>query len=251
MKEVSQLDISEVKFIHEYLVDYFHDKEDPVSPPGIKNEGILESSVKRPFMSVGGQDAYKGVFNKGAALFHSLINNHCFHNGNKRAALLATLSYLGENGYWVTVATDEEMFEFTRMAAAHEICENRIDELDYISQWFKENSRRRKTGENTLKYHELRAILAKFDYEFGDFSSNGRAVEIVKNDVVKTKILKKGANGNEDYDKLYISKLRKALQLTSEYGVDSYAFYGKKSFSDKLSKFMLMRHKVMRELAKI
>ena len=245
------MNIAEIKYIHEFLVIYFHDKEDPVSPPGIKNEGILESSVQRPFMSVGGQDAYQGVFNKGAALFHSLINNHCFHNGNKRAALLSTLSYLGENGYWVTIPTDDEMFEFTRKAAAHELCESREDELATISAWFKTNSRRRQNGENMLKIHELREILAGFGYQFGNDSNNGRYIELVKDGKVATKILKKGAKGKEDYDKQYIQRLRKTLKLTSPYGVDSFAFYGERGFSQTLGKFMLMRHKVMRELAKI
>lgn len=245
------MNIEQIKYIHEFLVIYFHDKEDPVSPPGIKNEGILESSVQRPFMSVGGQDAYKGVFNKGAALFHSLINNHCFHNGNKRAALLSTLSYLGENGYWVTIPSDEDMFEFTRKSAAHELCESRQDELSFISSWFKSNSRRRSNGENMLKIHELREILYGFGYEFGNDSNNGRYFELVKNNRVVTKILKKGAKGKEDYDKQYIQRLRKTLKLTAAYGVDSYSFYGERGFSLKLGGFMSMRHKVMRELAKI
>ncbi|WP_435236769.1 type II toxin-antitoxin system death-on-curing family toxin [Psychromonas sp. PT13] len=245
------MNILQVKFIHEYLVDYFKDKEDPVSPPGIKNEGILESSVQRPFMSVGGRDAYTGVFNKGAALFHSLINNHCFHNGNKRAALLSTIVYLGEHGYWVTVPSDEDMFEFTRMSAAHELCEKRSDELDIISEWFKSNSRRRTNGEHMLKLHELREILSGFGFDFGDHNSNGRAIEIIKDGKVVTKILKKGAKGKEDYDKQYIQRLRKKLKLTSAYGIDSYTFYGERGFSETLGKFMKMRHQVMRELAKI
>ncbi|WP_202898916.1 Fic family protein [Kingella kingae] len=29
-------------------------------------------------------------------MFHSIINNHPFHNGNKRTALLSTIYYLGE-----------------------------------------------------------------------------------------------------------------------------------------------------------
>ncbi len=245
------MDIKQITFIHEYLVKYFHDKEDPISPPGIKNEGTLASAVQRPFMSVGGKDAYIGVFNKSAALFHSLINNHSFHNGNKRTALLASLAYLGDNGYWVTIPSDDDMFEFTRQAAAHELSENREDELAIISDWFKNNSRRRKIGEHMLKFHELREILYGFGFEFGNDSSNGRAVELIKNGKVKTKILKKGAKGKEDYDKQYIQRLRKQLKLTPDYGVDSFSFYGERGFGDRLGQFMTIRHNVMRELAKI
>ena len=53
------MNYEQVKFIHEYLVRFFEDSEDPISPPGIKNEETLKSAVARPFMSVGGADAIR------------------------------------------------------------------------------------------------------------------------------------------------------------------------------------------------
>ena len=65
-----------------------------------------------------------------------------------------------------------------------------------------------------------------------------------------TDVIKKGKNGKEDYDVPYISKLRKKLKLTEEYGVDSQCFYS--GFSeDSMNRFMHARHEVMRKLAKI
>ncbi len=241
--------IEEIKFIHEYLVEYFADKEDPVFPPGLKNEELLESAVSRPFMSAGRKDAYVGVYNKSAALFHSIINNHCFHNGNKRTALLSTIVFMSENGYWLTVPTDDEMFEFTRMAAAHELGCERSQELKVIADWLQRNSRRRKNGEHPLKFQQLKDILIGYGFEVGD--CDGRTIPISKDGIVKTAILQKGSKGKEDYDKQYIQKLRKKLNLTHEYGVDSFDFYGVTGYRDKLHKFMSMRAKVMRELAKI
>ncbi|MBV7262570.1 type II toxin-antitoxin system death-on-curing family toxin [Photobacterium sp. WH24] len=242
--------IEQIKFIHEYLVEYFRHSEDPVSPPGIKNEELLESAVTRPFMSAGGNDAYVGVFNKAAALFHSVINNHCFHNGNKRAALLSSLVYLGDNGWWITIPEDEELFEFTRKAAAHELAQDRNDELGIIANYFQVNTRRRQAGEHQLTLRDLREILYGFGYELSD-RVDGRTIDITKNGIFVTSILQKGSKGKENYDKKYIRKLRRQLKLTPEYGVDSYEFYGNKGFSDTLSKYMRMRDKVMRELAKI
>lgn len=242
------MDISQIKYIHTYLEEYFAGTEDPVSPPGIKNISLLESAVQRPFMSIDGEDAYVGVFNKAAALFHSVINNHCFHNGNKRAALLASLAYLGEEGWWVTVPTDADMFEFTRQSAAHELCDDRKDELNYISEWFKQNSRRRTLQEQQLKLSQLRDILSGFGYDIGECS--GRTLDIYKDGEFKLNILQKGGKGKEDYDKQYIKSLRKKLKLTPAYGVDSFSFYGERGFDQKLGEFMRIRHKVMRELAK-
>lgn len=241
--------VEEVIFIHEYLVDYFADKEDPVSPAGIKNKELLDSAVNRPFMTAGGKDAYVGIYNKSAALFHSVINNHCFHNGNKRAALLSTIVFMSDNGYWLTVPTDDEMFEFTRKAAAHELGCARDEELEVIASWLERNSRRRKNGEHPLKYQQLKEILIGYGFELGD--CDGRIIPISKDGIIKTTILQKGSKGKEDYDKQYIQKLHKKLKLTHEYGVDSFDFYGAVGYRDKLHKFMSMRANVMRELAKI
>ncbi len=93
------MEYKQISFIHDYLVRFFEESEDPISPPGIKSEESLRSAIARPFMSVGGKDAYQGVFLKAAALFHSIINNHSFHNGNKRTALLTTIVFLSDN-WW-------------------------------------------------------------------------------------------------------------------------------------------------------
>lgn len=239
----------QVKFIHEYLVRFFNDSEDPISPSGIKNEETLHSAIARPFMSVGGQDAYKGIFPKAAALFHSIINNHSFHNGNKRAALLTTIVYLSENGWWISRPNDDELFEFTRQTAAHELCEKREDELLYITEWFRSNCRRRVIFNHGLKLHQLRQILSTFGFTMEENKKNRFEIFNESGEYI-TDVIKKGKHGKEDYDVPYIAKLRKKLKLTEDYGVDSHSFYG--GFSEEnLNKFMHARHEVMRKLAKI
>ena len=241
----------QIVFIHEYLTSFFEHSEDPVSPSGVKDMGLLESAISRPFMTSGGNDLYVGVFTKAAALFHSIINNHCFYNGNKRTALLSAMVYLGDNGWWLTLAatTDDELFEFTRQAAAHELTPNRDDELRIIAEWFKYNSRRRESGEHQLTFRDLKEILTGFGFDVVESSDN--LIEVRKDDIVKTKILRKGSKGKENYDKKYIGDLRRRLKLTNAYGVDSYEFYGQRGFDATLSIFMKLREKVMRKLAKI
>lgn len=239
----------QVEFIHNYLVEYFSKSDDPVSPPGIKDGNLLLSSVSRPFMSAGEQDAYPGVFNKAAALFHSIINNHCFYNGNKRCALLSAIVYLGDEGWWITIPDDDELFEFTRRAAAHELTENRKDEISYISDYFSKNTRKRIAGEHQLTLRDLRVILNGFGFEVSETS--GRTINIIKNNKIRARILQKGSKGKEDYDKKYIRDLRRKLKLVPEYDVDSYSFYGDRGFAQTLSKYMGIRDKVMRDLAKI
>ncbi|WOI45077.1 type II toxin-antitoxin system death-on-curing family toxin [Acidovorax sp. BLS4] len=242
------MDASTIVFIHEHLTEFFEGKEDPISPPGVKDMSTIQSAAARPNATVGGNDAYPTHFMKAAALFHSIAGNHSFHNGNKRAALLSTLYYLSEFGYWVEKCNDEEMYEFTRQVAAHEIAADRNDEVPVIAEWLERNSRKQQKGEKPMKLGALRDALARYGFELHDL---GKTLEVLRDGEVITSILKKGAKGFEDYDPAYIAELRKRLELIPEEGVDSARFYGQKGITDELNMFMQLRLEVMKRLAKI
>ncbi|WP_082083719.1 type II toxin-antitoxin system death-on-curing family toxin [Paenibacillus beijingensis] len=65
---------------------------------GVKDPGLLESAMLRPRSSAFGEDAYPTIFEKAAALFESLGQNHPFHNANKRTAFTALVIFLRYNG---------------------------------------------------------------------------------------------------------------------------------------------------------
>lgn len=242
------MNASDIFYIHEYLTEYFVDSEDPIEPPGVKNKDMIYSAAARPDTSAGGVDAYPGVFDKASALFHSIISNHAFHNGNKRAALLSTMYYLGEQNYWLENCSDDEMYDFTRQVAAHELCEDRRDEIPAIAEWLQRKSRRRMKGERILKLQDLKDILSNFGFSISD---NGKLIDIYKGEEYVTNILRKGAKGAEDYDGPYIAELRKRLELTPEEGIDSARFYGQKGMNQDLGELVDLRVEVMKKLAKI
>ena len=242
------MDASTIVYIHEYLTDYFVEKEDPISPPGVKNIETIESAAARPETTIGGEDAYPTTFLKAAALFHSICLNHSFHNGNKRAALLSTLYFLSEYVFWVDKCDDDEMYEFTRQIAAHEIAEKRQDEIQVIADWLERNSRRNVKGDKHMKFNQLKEALQRFDFEITD---QGQLYTITKHGTAVESILKLGNRGQRDYDNVYISELRKRLGLTHENGIDSTRFYGQKGITDELNQFMNLRIDVMKRLAKI
>ncbi|MBH3372908.1 MULTISPECIES: type II toxin-antitoxin system death-on-curing family toxin [Pseudomonas] len=235
-----------VESIHLYLVDHFADSDDPLEPSGVKDYNLLESACARPFQTVHGKDAYETEYEKGAAIFHGIIANHCFHNGNKRTALLSALYYLGENNIWVDRCNDDDMFEFTRQIAAHEIAEKREDEISVIVDWLLRNSRKIMKSDKYLSFNDLREKLGRFDFEL---SERNALVDVLKDGEIVTRILKKGKHGKEEYDPVYVADLRKRLQLTVDYGVDSGRFYGQKGVSEELNEFMRIRGAVFRRLA--
>jgi len=62
---------------------------------------LLDSALNRPRASFGGVDLYKTLFDKAAALLHSLIMNHAFADGNKRTAISSCSRFLFINGWRV------------------------------------------------------------------------------------------------------------------------------------------------------
>lgn len=242
------MDASTIVFIHGHLAAFFADKEDPISPPGVKDMSTIESAAARPNATAGGNDAYPTTFLKAASLFHSIAGNHSFHNGNKRAALLSTLYYLSEFGYWVDRCDDDEMYEFTRQIAAHEITADRNDEVTVIAEWLEHNSRKHQKGEKPMKLGALREALGRYGYDLAD---QGKTLDVHQDGVIVASVLKKGAKGFEDYDPPYIAELRKRLGLVPEEGIDSARFYGQKGIADELNMFMQLRLDVMKRLAKI
>jgi death-on-curing protein len=155
---------------------------------------------------------------------------------------------LAEENYWLDHSSDEEMFEFTRRAASHELTESRVDELAYISEWLEANSRRIIKGEHPLRFGESKDALKRFDFDLGP--PDGEFVDIYKGGKRVERVIKQGIKGFRPYHTDYIAGLRKRLGLTPEHGVDSARFYGHKGISNTASQFIELRIEVIRRLAK-
>jgi len=130
---------SRVLALHEALAGIFAESEDPISPSGPRDMALLESACTRPETSLMGTEKYPTLLAKAAALFHSLVKNHPFHNGNKRTALLTLIHMLADNGRRVT-ASDEQLFEFVLAVAdgtvpGNERSTNVDAHVDQIRKW--------------------------------------------------------------------------------------------------------------------
>lgn len=100
---------------------------------GVRDLHMLRLAIGRPQMSVGFQDAYKSIFDKAAAMFHSIINNHPFLDGNKRTSLFSAILFLEYNGKKIEFKRKEAV-KFTRKA------HNEDYTVEQISRWLKDHS---------------------------------------------------------------------------------------------------------------
>lgn len=107
-----------VEYIHNELLHKFWPESEHVGGRGVRNRGLLESAVSRPFQTVFAQAAYPDVIDKSMALFHSLVSNHPFHDGNKRTAVTALQHFLLANGFFAGLSNDEA-YEMAKRTASY------------------------------------------------------------------------------------------------------------------------------------
>lgn len=76
---------------------------------GIRDLGALESAVAQPRMTFNGEELYPTIIEKASSFGFSLIQNHPFVDGNKRAGHAAMEIFLMLNGYEISASVDEQV----------------------------------------------------------------------------------------------------------------------------------------------
>ncbi len=74
---------------------------------GVRDIGILASSLAAPFQTFGGVDLIPGIAQKAAALAFGIIRSHPFVDGNKRTAYVLMKTLLVDHRLRLTATEDE------------------------------------------------------------------------------------------------------------------------------------------------
>lgn len=107
-----------VEYIHDELLAVFWPSSKQGATAGIRDRTLIESAVARPFSSAFGEDIYPTVLKKGIALFHSLVSNHAFVDGNKRTAVTAFDHFLLANDFVLGIP-NSTMYEIATNTACY------------------------------------------------------------------------------------------------------------------------------------
>src|SRR5687767_9272279 len=113
---------SEVITIHDLLI------EKTGGSSGIRDQGILESALGRPYQTFDQAELYPHPVDKAAALFESVISNHPFVDGNKRTAYVLMRLMLQEYDQDI-VADEDSKYDFVISAASGKY------KFDQIQKW--------------------------------------------------------------------------------------------------------------------
>ena len=264
-REMRMIEEEEVIQIHYALVEDFKE-HDPIHPEGVKSESLLSSAVHRPKTSLGNELKYPTVEMAAAALLHSLVLDHPFHNGNKRTALVSMLAFLDENKFLLT-CRQEALFRIVLQTAQHRLVESHFflssdladTEVLHIAEWIRTNSRVLEVGDRTVQWRRLKRILRNNGCDL-QTATVGNRINIVrkkkekgffgrtKTNILQTQVFFRG--DGVDAEENTVAKVRKDLHLDEENGgMDTRAFYQSAPYSP--DDFIIKYSKTLKRLSRL
>ncbi len=116
----------EVLIIHTRVIKEFGGAD------GIRDRGLVDAAISRPFQTFDGQELYPSAIEKAAAVIESVLNNHPFVDGNKRTGYVLLRLILLNNNLDIT-ATQAEKYDFVIRIA------NGTDKFEQIKSWLEKN----------------------------------------------------------------------------------------------------------------
>src|ERR1700674_5160443 len=138
---------------------------------------LLESAAGRQLVGFEGRLKYPDPIRCAATLTYGVCCNHAFHNGNKRAALVAMLVHLDRNRMSLFEVDQSQLYSMVLEVANHTIGLRKKqlskgdvgrrdpdEEVGAIADWIKRNSDKLTRGEKPITYRRLRTILQSFGY---------------------------------------------------------------------------------------
>lgn len=102
---------------------------------GVHDFTLLHSAIERPKAQFGGTYLYSSIWQMAGALLQSMVKNHPFDDGNKRAAYFSTMRFLDLNGYSLE-PKESEAIKFMVQVDVKNLT------LERISSWLRKNSKK-------------------------------------------------------------------------------------------------------------
>ena len=124
---MTPLTVEELLFLHHRIV------VETGGSQGVRDLGLVEAALLRPFAGFGDHEAFPTLFEKVAVVMASIIQTHPFVDGNKRTGVGAAASLLTRNGYRLR-GTQREIEDFAvRVATDH-------PEVAVIAAWLADHT---------------------------------------------------------------------------------------------------------------
>jgi prophage maintenance system killer protein len=271
--ELRFLSVEEVTRIYKTLVADFATTPDPLSPAGIRDQGLLESAVARQLTGLGPTLKYPHPIMNAASLTFGLCNDHPFLNGNKRTALVSMLAHLDKNEYCLPGVSQSDLYKLMLSIADHTLAGKpdprkkgdsasrctADEEVQAIYDFIRKRAQRIESGERVVTYRQLRRILVRFGFSMENVGDNSadivryeeRATGLIGRHWMMQRIVVERIGYHDEgseVSKRDVALARKSCGLSEHDGVDSRAFY---SFDATIDEFVNKYRRVLRNLARV
>ena len=117
---------SEALFYHSVIIERFGGAD------GIRDEGLLDAALNRPFATFGGIDLFATPQEKAAAVMHGIITGHPFLDGNKRTGYALARLILQDAGLDIH-ASENERYDMVIQVATGQLA------VEGIVAWMKDH----------------------------------------------------------------------------------------------------------------
>lgn len=240
--ERPHLTCEDVVYAHYLICDHFLRLGEGIAGFGPKDVGLLSSAVARQLASAGGSFVYSDFWDIASSLIFGLINDHPFHDGNKRTAFLSSVFFMMEHGYLPAVDIIQ-VEDFMVEIADYKGRNNRHMEILEISPRFKTLFRKQ---DNRMSYivtfNELQSLLKAHDCSLRDPSGN--YINIYR---AEARVGQIGFPGwSREVSRNAISTVRKTTGLLPENGFDAQVFF---KGADPLSALIGLYEEPLKRLA--
>jgi len=245
--------------------------DDPMTPAGVRDPGLLESAVHRQHTGFDGRLKYDHPLLSAASLTYGLCCDHPFYNGNKRTALVAMLVHLDRNNQALLGVDQSELYDLMVNVADHQLAHEKErrkragtgrptsdEEVQSLYRWLRERTQRIERGERVISYRQLRRALGQFGIVVEPVEGN--RAELVRYEDRPSGLFRRSATrvrvrlGTVGYrdEGTYLAKsdlkdIRVMCGLTEEQGVDSRSFYTTGAMVDA---FVCYHRRVLHRLAR-
>jgi prophage maintenance system killer protein len=264
------LTVDDVLFIHDRLCVDFAQTQDPIDPPGVRSLDLLESAVARQHSGFGDELKYHDAVLNAATLLYGVCNDHPFHNGNKRTALVSMLAHLDQNRLFLESASQRDVFQLMISVAGHTIVQSPVkigrdvtvltrrgepdEEVSAIADWLRCRVKRITKGEAQVTFRELRQILIAFGFGLRTLPNHKVAIVRVEHSkgLFRSRVQEKTLMAIEwpaDGRVVpinHVKSIRRTLKLCEEDGVTRESFYSR---GGRVDAFINSYRVVLRKLA--
>lgn len=127
------IDRAEALLYHDELVRQFGGSH------GVRDEGILEAALNRPFATFGGEDLFPTPVHKAAAIMHGIITGHPFIDGNKRTGYALARLILQDERLDLVESVDEK-YDLVNQVATGQL------DVDGVRTWLESRVVQMKSG---------------------------------------------------------------------------------------------------------